>query len=91
VGDVLTNPLTFEELKILRDEIPSADADQFRFTDDRVQRITDGGLIRVISFGIDPDLVTHNYFVTPANNPNRIASWSTVRFDDDQTLMQLFR
>ncbi len=91
VGDVLTNPLTLEELKILRDEIPAADIARVRFTDDGIQRITDEGQVRVISFGVDPDTVTHNYFVTPANNPNRIASYSSIRFADDQTLKQLFR
>jgi len=91
VGDVLTQPITLEELKILRDEIPSADQSIIRFTDEGQQRITDDGDIRVTNVGVDPESVTHNYFVTPANNPNRIASYSSIRFADDQTLKQLFR
>lgn len=39
----------------------------------------------------EPDDVTHNYFVTPANNPQRIASYSTASFANNQTLRQLFR
>ncbi len=39
----------------------------------------------------NPDIVTHNYYVTPGNNPNRISSYTTNKFDDDQTLKQLFR
>jgi len=92
VGDVLTNPFTFQEFKILRDEINVLDETIFRITDGLDFRITDDGDFRVIQEGIaDIEFVTHNYFVTPANNPNRIASWSTNTFDDDQTLRQLFR
>lgn len=88
VGDVLTNPLTFEQFKILRDEF---DNSVVRVTDDGRLRITDNGDIRATHIGVDPDETTHNYFVTPANNPNRIASYTTNKFDDDQTLRQLFR
>ena len=48
-------------------------------------------IIRDESTGSDPDIVTHQYFVTPANNPNRISSYGTAGFANDQTLRQLFR
>lgn len=92
VGDVLSNPITREEFKILRDEVPVSEATIFRITDDSVVRMTDDGRNRIIQFEEpDPSKTTHSYFVTPANNPNRIVSWSTNTFDDDQTLQQLFR
>ena len=91
VGDVLTNPLTFVEFKILRDQIPSPERTLIRITDDDAVRSTDNGDTRVLQIGNDPNLVTHQYFVTPANNPNRISSWSRSDFEEDQTLRQLFR
>lgn len=92
VGDVLTNPLTFSQFKILKDEVPLPEATIIRFTDNNDRRVTDNGDIRVIQEGVeDLDTVTHNYFVTPANNPNRISSYSTAGFANDQTLKQLFR
>lgn len=92
IGDVLTNPLTFEQFKILLDEIPITEQRLVRVTNDGFTRITDEGNIRIIQERIeDLDDTTHSYFVTPANNPQRISSYSTNTFDDDQTLRQLFR
>lgn len=91
VGDVLTNPLTFDQLKILRDESEGIEGAIFRITDDGDQRVTDDGNIRITQTGESIVEVTHNYFVTPANNPNRISSYSTSGFANDQTLKQLFR
>jgi len=91
VGDVLTNILTGEEFKILRDELLDKDLEKFRITDISQQRITEDGDIRITQAGANIESVTHNYFVTPANNPQRIASYSTIGFENDQTLRQLFR
>ncbi len=90
-GDVLTEPVTFHQFKILRDELAPDDQTIVRITDDITLRITDDGRVRIIQIGKDPDLVSHSYYVTPANNPRRISSYSTNTFDDDQTLRQLFR
>lgn len=92
-GDVLTQPFTFEQLKIIKDEIPTNIENSFRVTFDGRQRITDppNSELRVTGIVLDPDKSTHNYFVTPANNPNRIVSWATSGFANDQTLRQLFR
>jgi len=91
LGDSITNPLTFENFKIIRDEVNEDAKAQIRFTDQLDQRITEGGLIRIIEVAQDVNAVTHSYFVTRANNPNRISSYTTSRFADDQTLKQLFR
>ena len=94
MGDVLTSPITFEQFKILRDELPVDETTMFRYTDENNARITDDEdeFRRVIQIQqLSADKITHNYFVTPANNTNRIVSWSTNTFDDDQTLKQLFR
>jgi len=48
-------------------------------------RVTDSGSIRVTD-GAAPEDVTHNYFVQRANNPDRISTWTTNKFSDDQTL-----
>jgi hypothetical protein len=91
VGDSVSNPFTLEQFKIIRDEI-DVDAQRIvRITDDLNMRVTDIGDDRVTAAGLNPDLVTHKYFVTPSNNPNRITSYTTNKFADDQTLKQLFR
>jgi hypothetical protein len=89
LGDSLTDPLTGRSFKVMRDE----------FTLGGFVRVTDGGLIRVTSDGrirvtkllSAPKFVTHNYFVQPVNNPNRVSTWTQSRFADDQTLRQLYR
>jgi len=93
IGDVITERLTFRQFKILRDEFNKGDDGFTRITHDNDIRITEDGDTRVTSdpFDIDPNTVTHNYFVTPVNNSNRISSWSTAGFANDQTLRQLFR
>jgi len=52
-------------------------------------RITDDGDTRIT--GRSGNETTHNYFITPANNPQRISSYTTSRFGNDQTLRQLFQ
>jgi len=89
LGDSITDPVTNRSFKVMRDV----------FTLGGFIRVTDGGLIRVTSDGkirvttqlAAPKFVTHNYFVQPANNPNRVSTWTQSRFADDQTLRQLFR
>ncbi len=90
VGDSLSNPITLENFRIMRDEISIQT--ETRITDGGFVRITDQGDIRVTGMDeFSSDKVTHNYFVQPANNPNRISTWTTNTFDDDRTLAQLFR
>lgn len=91
LGDVITQPFTFAEFKILIDDISESQKVIFRITDGGKRRITDNGDIRVIQFGQEIEGVSHVFYVTPANNPQRISSYSTNKFDDDQTLRQLFR
>ncbi len=92
LGDVITQPFTFAEFKILIDNIPLPNQTIFRITDDGRRRITDDGRSRIIQEGVGSlDDVTHLFYVTPANNTPRISSYSTNKFDDDQTLRQLFR
>ena len=93
LGDVLTSPKTLENFKILRDEISSESgvAGGVRFNGAGDRRVTSFGGIRITESGVSIEDVTHNYFVTPANNPNRISSFSTPGFANDQTLRQLFR
>lgn len=88
VGDSLTAPLTFENFRIMRDEFVIGALN--RATDGGLIRITDSGLIRITD-GATAAEVTHNYFVQRANNPDRISTWTTNKFSDDQTLRQLFR
>ena len=92
IGDSITRPLTFENFRIMRDEFVTT-AGLTRVTDiPTLTRVTDSGLVRVTDgTGSSVDEVTHNYFVTPANDPNRISSWTTNKFADDQVLRQLFR
>lgn len=94
VGDSLINPATQELFKIVRDELNESDEKQIRVTDDTPafrRRDTDSGDLRIIAFGGDLNAITHFYYVTPANNPNRISSYTSSRFSNDQTLKQLFR
>lgn len=93
VGDSLTDPTTFLNFRVMRDEIPPTPQNSIRITDDNIIRVTDQGDIRVTGVGnvLTPDQVTHLYFVQPANNPNRISTWTSNTFESDQTLKQLFR
>ena len=93
VGDSIINPATQERFKILRDELNESDEKQIRITEEISfrRRVTDDGDLRIIAFGGDVDSITHFYYVTPANNPNRISSYVTSRFANDRTLQQLFR
>jgi len=90
VGDSITQPLTFENFRIMRDEFDKQRL--IRITDPpTLTRVTDDGRIRVTDGFPKGDAVTHNYYVLPTNNPNRISTWTTNKFADDQTLRQLFR
>jgi len=92
VGDSISGPLTFQNFRIMRDEIIAEFST--RITDAGDVRRTDNSKIRVVidpNAIVDPSRTTHNYFITPANNPQRISSYTTSRFDNDQTLRQLFR
>ncbi len=97
VGDVIINPITFESFKILKDVLPTEGFD--RITEEGDVRITEEGDIRIIEVSDvifheivdDPDKISHDFFVTPANNKNRISSFTTAGFSNDQTLKQLFR
>lgn len=94
VGDSISIDLTLERFTITRDEIPISEQVFFRITEDGARRITEDGDNRITEEGnsqtVDPATVTHNYFVTPSNNPNRIVSWTSNKFEEDQTLKQLF-
>ncbi len=89
LGDSLTDPITLQNFKILRDEFNISGS--LRVDDNNLLRVTDDGESRITDSVLTPDDVTHNYFVTPANNPNRISSYTTAGFANDQTLKQLFR
>jgi len=89
IGDSITRPLTFQNFRIMRDEFVRGGLT--RVTDSALTRVTDSGLIRVTDGTGSIEEVTHNYFVLPANDPQRISTWTTSRFADDQTLRQLFR
>ena len=89
VGDSIADPITLRNFRIMRDEFNFGGA--IRITDDDRVRITDDGRIRVTGILSPSKDVTHNYFIQPANNPQRISTWTTQRFDDDRTLQKLFR
>lgn len=95
LGQIVIKEFTFEEFKVIRDEIPLnlqvfnriLENGDFRITEDSDFRITEEGQ----ETEPDPASTTHNYFITPANDPNRISSWTSNKFEEDQTLQQLFR
>ena len=91
VGQVVIKEFTFEEFKIIRDEVPENAQFSIRVTHTGATRVTDDGRTRVTGIPFTVDEVTHNYFITPVNDPNRIISWSSNKFEEDQTLRQLFR
>ncbi len=94
VGDSISIDISAERFTITRDEIPASDQVFFRVTEDGQRRITEDDNFRITDAGLvtasDLENITHNYFVTPSNNPNRIVSWTTNKFAEDQTLKQLF-
>ena len=93
VGDSMTLGPSFENFRVTRDEFSLET--EIRVTDDNLTRITDDGRTRITggtaSQILSADQVTHNYFLTPANNPQRIVSWTTNTFEFNQTLRQLFQ
>lgn len=95
IGDSITIDQTFQNYRITRDEIPESEQVFFRITEGGDRRITEEDANRITDEGQvtqgDLDKVTHNYFITPANNPQRISSWTTNKFEEDQTLKHLFR
>lgn len=98
VGDSITIDETFDEYRIIRDETPNLVETISRITDTGETRVTDSALTRIIDETTtlqvtqdNIDQISHNYFITPANNPNRIVSWTTNKFEEDRTLDQLFR
>jgi hypothetical protein len=88
-GDAITDPLTNRDWKVMRDEFTLGGL--VRITDDGRIRVTGNGQIRVTKLLSAPKFVTHNYYVQPANNPNRIRTWTGTRFEYEQTLRQLYR
>ncbi len=95
VGDSISIDISAERFTITRDEIPASDHVFFRVTADGQRRITEDDNFRITDAGLvtasDLENITHNYFVTPSNNPNRVVSWTSNKFEEDQTLRQLFR
>lgn len=89
VGVVITNRVTLQNFKIVQD-IPNFVA-FIRITHDGETRLTSTGAVRVTGPLSTAAEVSHDYYVTPANNPNRISSYTTAGFANDQTLKQLFR
>lgn len=88
-GDSITDPTTLRNWKIMRDEFTFGGF--IRITEGGLIRITGDGKIRVTTLLAAPKFVTHNYFIQPANNPNRVSTWTQAGFANDQTLRQLFR
>jgi hypothetical protein len=89
LGDSITDPTTFRNWKVMRDEFTPGGF--IRLTDEGLIRLTDEGNIRVTTLLAAPKFVTHNYFIQPANNPNRVSTWTRSDFADDQALRQLYR
>jgi len=89
VGDSITDPLTNRDWRVMRDEFTFGGF--IRITGDGKIRIIDDGSIRVTTRLSAPKFVTHNYFIQPANNPNRISTWTQTRYEYEQTLRQLYR
>lgn len=88
LGDSITDPTSLRNFKVMRDVFVNTILT--RVTGDGKTRVTGDGKTR-ISEVVNPSIVTHKYFVQPANNPNRISTWTTSRFGNDKTLQQLFR
>lgn len=91
IGDTLIRPFGLTAYKIIRDEGLSTENVVVRFTSNEDRRVTGDGDVRVTQYGVSPLETSHSYYVTPANNPNRISSYITSGFANDQTLKQLFR
>lgn len=89
VGDSITDDLG-RNWRVMRDEIPSQQG-AARATHSGLIRITHDFRIRITdaSFLSDQD-ATHNYFIQPANNPQRVDTWTRSDFANDRTLDQLF-
>ena len=93
IGDSMTDPTTLKNFRVMRFKINAVPQNSFRITDDNISRVTDDGRFRVTGTGaiLNLNSLGRDYFIQPANNPNRISTWTTNTFDDDKVLKQLFR
>jgi len=92
LGDSVTSPLLDATFKIIRDVVVTSFEGDIRVTDGGLTRVSDDGLVRKVDgIILDPNTLTRDYFLTPADNPNRISSYTTANFANDQTLKQLFK
>ena len=103
IGYSISVDISFERYTITRietPEVPVRPQAPTRTTNDGRIRGTGEGTNRITGDSIQAEssaLIlllessTQNYFVTPTNNPNRLVSWTSSRFVENQTLIQLFR
>lgn len=89
VGDSITDPITQRSFRVMKDIVNQQGG--LRVTDDGRIRITDDGRIRVTNLFFPNEDLTHKYFVQPADNPQRISTWTRSDYANDQTLRQLYR
>ena len=88
VGDSISDDLG-NDFRVMRDEIPTQQG-AVRVTQNALVRITQSGLLRIVGAFISDQDATHNYFVQPANRPDRVSTWTQSDFANDRTLDQLF-
>ena len=89
VGDSITDD-NGRSWRVMRDEVPTVTG-AVRVTHSGFARITHDLRLRIVGTFIPSEDATHNYFIQPANDPNRVSTWTRSDFADDQTLRQLFR
>ncbi len=89
VGDSISDGLG-NDFRVMRDETPTVQG-AVRVTHSGFARITDNSILRIVGNFISNQDATHNYFVQPANKPDRVSTWTRSDFANDRTLDQLNR
>ena len=87
VGDSISDGLG-RDFRVMRDEVVESGA--ARVTHSGLVRITHDLRIRIVGAFVANADATHDYFVQPANNPNRVSTWTRIDFEQDRTQDQLF-
>jgi len=88
VGDSI-NDLLGNDFRVMRDEIPNVTG-AARITHNGFARITHDLRLRIVGAFVANEDATHNYYVQPANKPDRVSTWTTSNFANDRTQDQLF-
>lgn len=88
VGDSISDGLG-NDFRVMKDVVPT-ESGAARVTHSGLVRITHDLKLRIVGAFVANQDATHNYFVQPANKPDRVSTWTRSDFANDRTVDQLY-